>query len=58
MMGWLAVKMLTHWNRPENNQRPFSAGAFTALLGGLMSMLFALVGGLILRAWRGRDALG
>ena len=54
MMTWLAVKMLTHWNRVENNLPPFSAGAFTALLAGLVSMFFALVGGLICKGGGGR----
>jgi hypothetical protein len=46
MMAWLALKMLTHWNRPGDNKIPY-AGAFTALLAGLISMLFALLGGLL-----------
>ena len=47
MMGWLALKLATNWNHSDvtvANARPL---AFTALLGGVVSMLFALVGGLI-----------
>jgi hypothetical protein len=48
MMGWLALKLATNWNRKdmETNAkaRPF---AFTALLGGLVSMFFAALGGMV-----------
>ena len=48
MMGWLALKLATNWNRKdiEGNAkaRPF---AFTALLAGLVSMLFAAIGGAV-----------
>jgi hypothetical protein len=47
MMGWLAVKMASNWNRLGVVDPP---GAFSALLAGLVSLLFALVGGLICRA--------
>ena len=50
MMGWLALKLATNWNRKdmETNAkaRPF---ALTALLAGLVSMLFAAIGGLVCR---------
>jgi hypothetical protein len=50
MMGWLALKLATNWNRKDMESdpkaRPF---AFTALLSGLVSMLFAALGGLICR---------
>jgi hypothetical protein len=48
MMTWLAVKMLTHWNRPGDNL-PY-VQAFSALLGGLISMFFAMLAGLLWRA--------
>jgi hypothetical protein len=48
MIAWTAAKMATDWNRPLG-ERQDPAGAFTALLGGLVSMFFALVGGLICR---------
>ena len=55
MMGWLALKLATNWNRKdiENSPsaRPF---AFTALLAGLISMMFAALGGMIAsgKLWR------
>lgn len=45
MIGWITVKMVSNWNRPELGNHP--TGAFTALLGNMVSMLFAMVGGLI-----------
>jgi hypothetical protein len=50
MVGWLAVKMAANWGRPppEGQSREDHVGyAFTALLAGVLSMLFALIGGLI-----------
>src|SRR5215510_6686967 len=48
MVGWLALKLATNWNHPDwkdkSDARTF---AFSALLGGLVSMFFALLGGLI-----------
>jgi len=48
MIGWLALKMATNWNHPDwkekSNARTF---ALSALLGGLVSMFFALLGGLV-----------
>lgn len=48
MMGWLALKLATNWNskkmEDDPKARPF---AFTALLAGLVSMLFATLGGLV-----------
>jgi len=44
MMGWIAIKMAAVWNVSQ----PRAATIFTAL-GGLMSMFFALTGGLICR---------
>jgi len=45
MMAWLAVKMASNWNRVIGSQ----AAAFQALTAGLISLFFALVGGLICR---------
>jgi hypothetical protein len=48
MVGWLALKMATNWNHPDWKQKPSARSfAFSALLGGLVSMLFALIGGLV-----------
>jgi len=51
MMGWLAVKMVTNLNRPgsPSDEPIVRARALTGLVGGLVSMTFALLGGLI--AW-------
>lgn len=51
MIAWLAVKLAANWNR-----RPITNGeevtiknyAFSALVTGLLSMLFAYVGGLLI----------
>lgn len=56
MMGWLAIKLATNWNRKDMENataaRPFS---FTALLAGLISMMFAALGGMIAsgKLWSG-----
>ncbi len=54
MIGWIAAKMATNWNRLGTPVQ-FSAAALSALLGGMVSMLFALLGGLIcsgqIRLW-------
>jgi hypothetical protein len=48
MVGWLALKLATNWNHPDWKDKPDARTfAFSALLGGLVSMLFALIGGLI-----------
>lgn len=48
MIGWLALKLVTNWNRDDWNNNPKARPfAFTALLAGLISMLFAALGGLI-----------
>ena len=48
MIGWLALKFATNWNHPGwkevSTSRTF---AFSALLGGLLSMLFRVLGGFI-----------
>ena len=52
MIGWITLKLATNWNRPgTQSQERWSAWAFSALIGGLVSMLFALLGGL---GWRGK----
>ena len=52
MLGWMALKMATHWHRPDDTTDPSDPEvsrrkdyAFSALLAGLMSMTFALIGG-------------
>lgn len=48
MMGWLALKLATNWNHPDWKDKPdIRAFALSALLAGLVSMLFALLGGIV-----------
>ena len=47
MIGWITLKMVTNWNRPSTDKDQKTTGAFSALLAGLVSMLFAIIGGLI-----------
>jgi hypothetical protein len=48
MVGWLGLKFATNWNRPGAPDLATSrAFAMSALLAGLISMLFAVWGGLI-----------
>jgi len=48
MMGGLAIKLAANWNRKDMESiaqaRPFT---FTALLAGLVSLMFAALGGMI-----------
>jgi hypothetical protein len=45
MFVWLGLKMASNWNRPEQKDPTTRASAFASLLAGLVSMMFALVGG-------------
>ena len=53
MIGWLAIKMASNWNR-ERETAEMDEGkklrvirfSMSALLGGLVSMFFALLGGI------------
>jgi sterol desaturase/sphingolipid hydroxylase (fatty acid hydroxylase superfamily) len=48
MIAWIALKLATNWNNPKwNEAQRFRAFAYRALLTGLVSMLCALVGGMI-----------
>lgn len=48
MVGWLALKLATNWNHPDWKDKPNARTfALSALLGGLVSMFFAMIGGLI-----------
>lgn len=48
MIGWLALKLATDWNHPDWKEKAAAREfALSALLGGLISMLFALIGGLV-----------
>ena len=46
MIAWIALKMASNWNR-DNNDVNGRFHRIAALLTGLLSMLFALFGGLI-----------
>ncbi len=48
MMFWLGLKLVTNWNHPDYGESSAARTfAYSGLLSGLLSMLFALVGGLI-----------
>ncbi len=48
MIGWLALKLASNWNREDRKNNPKTRPyAFSALLAGLVSMFFAALGGLI-----------
>lgn len=50
MIGWLTLKMVTNWNRPGRNAEEDKTAvprAFSALLAGLVAMLFSMLGGLV-----------
>jgi hypothetical protein len=48
MIGWIALKLATNWNRDYWKKTPSARlFGFSALLAGLVSMLFAFLGGLI-----------
>jgi len=48
MIAWITVKMLCNWNILSGDKSiTVRSSAFSALLGNLVSMLFALIGGLI-----------
>lgn len=50
MIGWLTLKMVTNWNRSGGYRDIKQVRlAFSALMAGLLSMLFAVVGGVICR---------
>ncbi|WP_157719519.1 hypothetical protein [Pseudomonas oryzae] len=48
MVAWLALKLATNWHRFQDDSTARYFG-FSALLAGLVSMLFAFLGGLIVR---------
>ncbi|MDD2098944.1 hypothetical protein [Pseudomonas putida] len=50
MVGWMALKLATNWNLKFWEQTPSARlFGFSALLAGLISMLFAFLGGLIVK---------
>jgi hypothetical protein len=55
MITWLGLKLAANWNRTrtitKNEEVTIKNYAFAALVTGLLSMLFAYVGGLIISCW-------
>lgn len=54
MIGWLTLKMVTNWNRPQQSTDQLKnqiriVNAFASLLAGIISMFSALIGGLIIK---------
>jgi len=49
MMLWIAAKMAADWGSRSQEIQQVEAFRLTALLGGLVSMLFALIGGGVVR---------
>jgi len=48
MIGWIAAKMAAHWNTKTEQTTPnIEAVRFSSLLGSMVSLLFAMIGGLI-----------
>jgi len=50
MVAWVSIKMATHWNRINTESVPDGRFlVFSGLLAGMVSMFFAMIGGLIIR---------
>lgn len=49
MVGWITVKMVTNWNRASRSEEQHIASALVSLLSSMISMLFAVLGGVICR---------
>jgi hypothetical protein len=49
MVAWLGLKLAANWQSKNHPVRDNRAGAVSAALAGLISMLFAFVGGLVCR---------
>ena len=48
MIAWVAAKMAAHWGtKSEKDVENIEAVRFSALLGSMSSMFFAMIGGLI-----------
>ena len=48
LVAWIGIKLATNWNHPDwRASASTRAFAFSALLAGLLSMLFAFLGGWI-----------
>jgi hypothetical protein len=49
MILWIAAKMAAHWGSRSEAIHDIEALRLTGLLGGMVSMLFALIGGGVVR---------
>ena len=49
MMSWVLVKMVTNWNKFQKPELIYRGWAICSLMGSLVSMFFALIGGLFCR---------
>lgn len=48
MIAWMVAKMAAHWGSAESEVQPnIAAVRFSALLGSMISLFFAMIGGLI-----------
>lgn len=48
---WVGLKMLTGWNRIKLGEVQYRMLAFNALVGNMLSLLFAFLGGIIILKW-------
>jgi hypothetical protein len=52
MIAWLALKLVANWQHRENLKDPAKTNyKFSAIVSGLLSMLFAYIGGLVIWHW-------
>jgi len=52
MMTWLVLKLAANWQYRENLKDPDKTNyKFSAIVTGLLSMLFAYIGGLVIWRW-------
>jgi hypothetical protein len=47
IVGWMALKMATGWNRISKGETKYRMLAFNGLICSLISLFFAVIGGLI-----------
>jgi hypothetical protein len=52
MMAWLGLKLAANWNRTKDGDQVQISLALTAALAGLVSMMFAAIGGVICRGYK------
>ncbi|HEX2521291.1 MAG TPA: hypothetical protein VHP35_04135 [Terriglobia bacterium] len=52
MMAWLGLKLAANWNRTKGDNQEQKSLSLTAALAGLVSMMFAAIGGMICRGFK------